>query len=1259
MAISWTEEQKAVIESRNRNLLVSAAAGSGKTAVLVERIIRMITEGEAPLKIDQLLVMTFTKAAADEMRERVLKAVDEKLMENPDSDHLQMQAAMIPYAQITTIDSFCLGLIKDHYNKLDIDPAFRVGDEGELILLRADVMKEMLEEHYEKADPLFEKFVETYATGKSDKGIEDYIMQVYTFSQSNPWPAQWLDRCRKELETCDMGQIMDTGWMKFLMKDVKMQLSELKFQVEKAMEVCEEENGPEAYLPMLANDLHMLERLNMAEDYEAFNEQLKKASFDRLASIRSKDIDAEKKAFVTGIRDRVKKAVGKLLDLYCFESPEEVLSDIRGTRDAVTALLSLAGEYAERYRDKKREKNLVDFNDLEHYALEILLTKEDGKDLPTEVADELSRQFEEILVDEYQDSNDVQEALISSISRERFGTPNVFMVGDVKQSIYQFRLARPQLFLEKYDSYSKEEGKYQKIELHQNFRSRDEVLKGINEVFYQIMTRNLGDIQYTKDAALHPGAEFLKADGRIGEKSELLLIHGSANLLKQLDDDGADYTSREMEAKTIAWKIKELTDPVNGLLIWDKNQGEKGGYRIAEYGDMVILLRSLSGWAEDFVSVLMNEGIPAYAERKTGYFTASEVETVLSMLNIIDNPMQDIPLAAVLKSPMGRVTDEEMAHLMAVWKKTAKKGQDRGLYGAWQHYRKEYGDGHDPDYPELFEKLEVFSRLLTEYREKSAYLSIHELLYDLYEGTGYYDYISAMPAGEVRRANLSMLVEKASAYEKTSYTGLFHFIRYIENLKKYDTDFGEASLAGEENTVRVMSIHKSKGLEFPVVFLAGMGKKFNKQDAYGKILIDPDLGIGTDHLDLERRVKAPTLKKHALRRKMELGAMGEELRVLYVAMTRAKEKLVMTGLDRYLDKKLERFAEILRVKGQIPFTILCSADSYLDWMLMSLSGKYSLSQIKEPEGADTGNLIVKELTVPDLVGGEMERQAEKKLTKAALLSLDTGKIYDREFEADLRAAFEYYYPFEADIRLHTKLTVSELKKQGQFVDEEESEFIPTIPAFLKEEVPSRDPLTHDTSDNAGGAEAGRALPGKTDGKEERPGGGAFRGTAYHRALELLDFGKVRTREELRNALDGFKKDQRMDEESLSLLSEDVLMSFLTSPLGKRLAAAQWEGRLKKERQFVVGIPAREMEAGDSDERILIQGIMDAYMEEEEGLVLVDYKTDHIRPGEEKVLIERYQTQMDYYQRALEQMTGKRVREKIIYSMALEKEITLG
>ena len=1229
MAINWTKEQKAVIESRNRNLLVSAAAGSGKTAVLVERIIRMITEGENPLDIDQLLVMTFTKAAADEMRERVLLAVDEKLKEDPENGHLQMQAAMIPYARITTIDSFCLGIIREHYNQLDIDPAFRVGDEGELLLLRGSVMEQLLEDYYEAGDEEFSRFVETYATGKSDRGIEDHIMAVYNFSGSNPWPEKWLEACEKELEDYEEGsddRLMETEWMRFLMWDVAMQTGEFCAQLKEALAVCDEENGPAAYIPMLTSDLRMLQAIGNAKDYGCLNELLGSASFDRLASIRSKEIDADKKSFVTGCRDRVKKAVGKLRDLYCFESIETVVRDLRGTAGAVRILLRLAGEFHDRYQEAKQEKNLVDFGDLEHYALEVLLEEtEEGERTPSAAADELSRQFEEILVDEYQDSNDVQEALIHAISRERFGTPNVFMVGDVKQSIYKFRLARPELFLKKYESYPREDGLYQTIELHQNFRSRDSVLSGINEVFYQIMTKGLGGILYTEDAALHPGAVFEPTEEMVGGKLELHMVNTGGGLLKQLEADPADdYTSREMEAKLIAARMKELINPETGLKVWDKKEKR---YRTACYGDMVILLRSLSGFAEDFVNILMNEGIPAYAERRTGYFTAIEVETVLCFLSIIDNPMQDIPLAAVLKSPIVGATDEELARLMAVFKRTAKKGQDRGIYGAWMYYLENCPE--DEREGALYGKLAAFSDELAEYRRIAGYLSIHELLYIIYENTGYYDYIAAMPAGEARQANLDMLVEKASAYEKTSYSGLFHFIRYIENLKKYDTDFGEAALAGDENTVRILSIHKSKGLEFPVVFLAGMGKKFNKQDLYGKILIDPDLGIATDYLDLELRVKTPTLKKNVLRRRLELEALGEELRVLYVAMTRAKEKLIMTGTDRYLDKKLERFSDIKRTAGQIPFTILSTADSFLDWLLMSLSGKLSESALLSDAGAETGLMTVRSYSVADLVGVEIEHQAEKKLSKEELLNFDCARIYDEAYAAGISAAFAYRYPHTADIGLHTKLSVSELKKQGQLIDDEESTFLPTIPAFLLEE----------------------------SGKKDQ-GGGAFRGTAYHRALELLNFPGMKTISDVEMALDTFRREKYMDEVSLSLLDAGILWNFLSSPLGRRMSAAQAKGLLYKEQQFVIGIPAREMEVCSSDELVLIQGIIDAYMEEEDGLVLIDYKTDHVVRGRESLLTERYGIQLEYYKRALEQMTGKKVTEKIIYSLTLQEEIVL-
>lgn len=1329
MAINWTKEQKAVIESRNRNLLVSAAAGSGKTAVLVERIIRMITEGENPLNIDELLVMTFTKAAADEMRERVLSAIDEKLQEDPENGHLQMQAAMIPYARITTIDSFCLGIIREHYNKLAIDPAFRVGDEGELILLKASVMEELIEDYYQSEREDFFRFVETYATGKADQGIEDRIMAVYYFSESNSWPFNWLLEQEAELAKWDGEHLMETKWMKFLFWDVKTQVDELFAQMSEALLVCEEEDGPAAYESMIVRDLAMLKAIGEAEDYENLNALLSNVAFDRLASVRGKSVDPQKKGLVTGCRDRVKKAVGKLKELYSFESVKAVTDDLQGTAKVVRMLLELAGEFRRRYQAAKQEKDLVDFGDLEHFALEVLLEERDGERVPSAAADELSGQFEEILVDEYQDSNDVQETLIQAISRERLGTPNVFMVGDVKQSIYKFRLARPELFLKKYESYPREDGLYQTMELHQNFRSRDGVLEGINQVFYRIMTKALGGITYTEETALYPGAFFEPCDGSSGEKLELLMVNTGS--LKELNDDSADYTAREMEARLIAAKIKEMVHPETGLVIWDK-EGKR--YRTARYKDMVILLRSLTGFAEDFVNVLVNQGIPAYAERRTGYFTTVEVETILCLLSIIDNPMKDIPLAAVMKSPIGEVTDEELSYLMARFKKRGKKGQDRGIYGAWRLYlaEEEGKSGEGGEVGEggkgeengengegvsdsvsfvLYKKLANLSTMVERYRHMAGYLTIHELLYAIYEDTGYYDYVSAMPAGGARQANLDMLVEKAVSYEKTSYSGLFHFIRYIEKLKKYNMDFGEAALTGEEEAVRILSIHKSKGLEFPIVFLGGMGKKFNKQDLYGKILIDSEFGIGTDFLDLELRVRIPTLKKNVLKRRLELDSLGEELRVLYVAMTRAKEKLVMTGTDRYLNKKLERFAQdegrssqtvgeldggvmgdgaasvaadragvaddrasvaadgaasdkegAGRSKG-ISFTLLSTADSYLDWLLMSLSG--SVPSWEFLSGSfETETMKVREAVLADFLGEEIEHQAKKRLTKDELLNFDCSRVYDQAYGEGLLKAFSYRYPHEADIGLCTKISVSELKKRGQFVDEEESGFLPEISLAAEGEGKGRE------KEREMAAAAGDGFPGLENdiqpvhspvhggmaGKKQNRG--AYRGTAYHRALELLDFSTMESREDVERALSLFRQEKRMDEESLSLLDSAVLWAFLCSPLGISMGKAQKEGRLHKEQQFVIGIPAREMKLCDSDELVLIQGIIDAYIEEEAGLVLVDYKTDRVAEGGLASLAQRYAVQLEYYKRALEQMTGKKVWKKVIYSLTLQEEILL-
>jgi ATP-dependent helicase/nuclease subunit A len=1026
--------------------------------------------------------------------------------------------------------------------------------------------------------------------------------------------------------------------MEFLLQDLKRQAAELRVQMEDACDTCRNDEFLCAYEPAFSEDVFLLKRLSEAEDFPAFYEILAGAGFGRLATVRSKEVDPEKKAYVTGCRDRVKTAIKKMKELYAFDTLEHMFADLEGTREAAGVLLDLAEGFAERFQAKKRDKNLVDFNDLEHEALKVLIrVEEDGARAYTDAADELSMQYREVLVDEYQDSNLVQEELLKAVSRERFGQHNVFMVGDVKQSIYRFRLARPELFLEKYHAYPSEpgeDGPNLKIELHQNFRSRDTVLTGINDIFYRIMTENLGNIRYTEDAALHPGAVFAEAKepDRVGGLPELLMVNTGDEALSGLDEDAADYTAKELEAKLIAAKIREMTDPEYGFLVWDKKLGESGGYRTAQYRDMVILLRSTTGWTETLLQILLNEGIPAYAESRMGYFNTLEVETVLSLLAVIDNPMQDIPLAAVLKSPVVGMSDRELAEMMADYRNCADKGQDRGIYAAavrWEHLN------------HFFEKLDRF-RLL------ASYLPIHELIYRLYEETGYYDYVSAMPAGETRRANLDMLVEKAAEYEKTSYKGLFHFIRYIENLKKYNSDFGEASTVGEEdNTVRIMSIHKSKGLEFPIVFLAGMGKKFNKQDVYGKVLIDPVLGIATDYLDAEHRVKASTIKKNVLRRKMELDSLGEELRVLYVAMTRAKEKLIMTGTDRNLGKTLEKYSQIPLAGGQIPYTILSGAASYLDWVLMCTG--------------QTGNglrIQVKEIPVMEFIGEELGRQLQKKSAKDTLTELDLDQEYDSSFGKRLKEHLDFVYPYAADVTLHSKMSVSELKKMGQLTDDGEAEMpFESVLLWPEETVDaSLDALGIDAAEIICEMCGGHATESAQEmsGMPADSGAGADRGTAYHRALELLPFDQIRSRSDVEAWLERFVEEKQYTAESLKMVDSTVIWNFLCSETGHRMAAAQAEGRLHKEQQFVMGIPARAVGPVDSDELVVIQGIIDAYFEEDGELILVDYKTD--RTWSSQVLLDHYKRQLDYYERALNQLTGKKVREKWIYSLTMQRAI---
>ncbi len=1217
MAVRWTDEQQWVIDSRDRSLLVSAAAGSGKTAVLVERIIRRILDRKHPADIGRMLVVTFTRAAASEIRERIRTAIEHELEQDPGNAHLEQQAVTAQYAQITTIHSFCLYILREYFDRTDLDPAFRVADEGEILLLRADVMKELLEERYASEDAGFLAFAETFAPGKTDEGLTDLVFRVYDFSRSNPWPEEWIEDCRREIEDPGQGG-EESRWMTFLRKDVSRKAKELIGDLEEAARLAEDE-GITPYLPVLDRELEQLVQLRKAESYRDMASAAAMMTWETMPRIGKKlaeDIDPVKKKKVFDVRSRVKKDTQTLIGNYFSQTPEEAVRDMGSMRDHLLELLRLAEDFGCRFRQRKREKNIVDFDDLEHIALEILSAPaEDGPGLREghpagPVADELSEMFDEILVDEYQDSNLVQEQLIRYLSGERRGCPNVVMVGDVKQSIYKFRLARPDLFLEKYRTYRLSDKHHGLILLTRNFRSRREVIESVNEVFARIMTEELGGIYYGDAEALHPGAEFPEADEE-RVKTELLLMD-TGDQPGGLNDDAEDLTKKELEAGMIAREIRRLTDPAEGLSV----RGEDGKQRKANFGDIVILLRSAEGWAQEFAEVLMRQGIPAYAETGRGYFDAMEVETVLNVLAVIDNPVQDIPLAAVLRAPFCGLTDEELALIRAEQKQTAeddgKKGS--GLYGAVKGYTERHSSWEN----DIAEKLRKALALVGELRAAAAVLPMNALLYRIYDRTGYYLYASALPGGEVRRANLDMLVEKASAYEETSYRGVFHFLRYIGELKKYDTDFGEAQADGSRaDAVRIMTIHKSKGLEFPIVFVAGLSKNFNKKDIRGSVLVDEDLGLGTDFIDRNLRVKSPTLKKNVMKERMEQEQLGEELRVLYVAMTRAKEKLYLTAALPDPAARLEKKSDLFLHDGHVPSTVLRSAVHMLDWIFMSMAREDYL----EPS---IGIHILKPGQIVQSAAEElMERDAP------APGKGEEGEAADPAYRNLLLRAGEFVYPCPDDTRLTVKMSVSGLKERHLEEDEEAARL---AAAELEEEaMPSPRKTQH-----------------AWDSKE-----GAERGTAYHRLLSLLPF------EDLGAAPDGEKR-KRLEEAVRALAEKGAFSArekelvklrdignFLESPLGIRACAAAGRGELFREQQFVIGVPAREVGDWDSDELVVIQGIIDAFFEEEDGLVLYDYKTDRVDSPEE--LAGRYTIQLDFYERALAQITGKPVKERYLYS----------
>lgn len=1253
MVMKWTTDQQKVIDLRKRNILVSAAAGSGKTAVLVARIISMISEGDAPIDIDHLLIVTFTNAAAAEMRERIGAAIEKKVIEMPDNLHLQKQMTLIHSAQITTIHSFCLNVIRNHFNTIDLDPSFRIADDAELTLMKSDVIAELLENCYEDGGEDFLNFVESFSSGKSDTPIEELILKLYGFSMSYPWPEDWLQENKKTFSITKPEEILASDWMAKLLDNIKALLSDMQQRCKSAIRICEESDGPLAYLPALLSDADMLNGLAALSDYEEYSKVLSELTFARLSGKKEEGVNEDKKNQVKSIREEIKKAVGDIKKNYFFQSVEEMFLDIQAMRKPMEALINLTINFAKAFSDKKAEKNLVDFNDLEHFALRILVQKTEEGIARTPAAKELCEHYAEILIDEYQDSNLVQETILNSISGEQDGRPNLFMVGDVKQSIYKFRLARPEIFMEKFESYDTTDSSHQRIDLHKNFRSRDVVLDSINFIFEQIMTRKLGNIEYDHQAALYPGADFGEEREGVSNNTEILLIsvEPSDSELEDAAPDYAnpesnqnqqeeeEYTAKEIEAKAIARRIKELTAANTGLLVTDKDKQ----VRRAEYKDIVILLRTMSNWAEVFADTLTAEGIPAHTETQSGYFSTVEIRTILNLLRIIDNPRQDIPFSSVLRSPIVDLSSNDLAELRISCRKVS-------MYEAAAQYcnqRKNCSEIADT-LDDLTCKLDKFLRKLQEYRSLVHFLSIHELLLKVLDDTGYYDFVSAMPAGDKRRANIDMLVQRAIRFEATSYRGLFHFIRYVEKLDKYDIDFGEAKIVSEnDNTVKIMSIHKSKGLEFPIVFAAGMGKTFNNQDSKSKLLIHPDLGLGPDYLDHKLRVKSPTLVKKVIQKELVLENLGEELRVLYVAMTRAKEKLIITGGVKKPEDKLVKWANICsQEERQLLFYQLSSAATYLDWIIPAVVRHRGFADILVSSGIkidqtselyqDKSEIVINRQSYQQIAEAEMADQICKRMNQEELLNWNNDIVYDDRIRDEIRERMEYRYPYQTETSIHTKLTVSELKRLGQIEEEE-------LGVYLK------------------GTEAkneGALLPKFM--KKAEVATGADLGTLYHKVLQHMKLSQIVSKEDLFAALSEMIKENRILQEELEVLDTEKLYIFTKSSVADRMRKAESQRKLFTERQFIMGVKANEINSSlKSEEMVLVQGVIDVYFEEEDQFVIVDYKTDNIKEEEGgKLLINRYSVQLNYYQKALEQLTGKKVKEKIIYSFCINQEIKI-
>lgn len=1224
----WTKEQEQAIYESGKNILVAAAAGSGKTAVLVERIIQKLLHSENPVDIDSLLVVTFTNAAAQEMRNRIGEALEQALEENPTSLHLKKQLALLQHASISTLHSFCMDLVRKYAYQIDIDPKFRIADGLEADMIKQEVLEELFEKWYGEEDEqqreTFYSVVERFSNDRHDLEVESLLLKLYDFSIQHPNPDQWLDELAEVYHLDEDTPEEQIKWLEKLKQELKMQLDLIESQLAKAIEIARESDGPYQYLEALESDWNMVleARETVGQSWEDARQYFQAAKFKTL-SRKKMECSEDKKEQVKAIREKVKKRWNKLKEDNFARSLEHQLQDLNQLYPIIQHLVKMIKDFKQAYLEAKKERGIVDFSDLEHFALEILL--EDRQSLqPSRVALELQQQFSEVMVDEYQDTNLVQETILLSVSNQE-ENGNMFMVGDVKQSIYRFRHADPTLFIDKYNRFAYEEESGYRIDLAKNFRSRNEILQAANYIFRQLFDEQAGDIEYDEQAELKYGNKMYDEATADDLDIELLILD------RELQEEEREvYTDEELEsmedlekaqieARAYAEKIKQWigSNDNSPTMVMDK---QTGALRQVKYRDIVILLRSMT-WAPTIMEEFKRQGIPVYAELSTGYFAAIEIQVMISLLKAIDNPRQDIALASVLKSPIVGLNENELAEI-----RLAKRGAP--YYDALKEYSRSHSN----------EKVEAFLANLEDWRLEARQGELSSLIWKIYQETGYYDFVGGIPGGRQRQANLRALFDRAKSYEATSFRGLFRFLRFIERMEEKGEDLGAAKALGEEeDVVRIMTIHKSKGLEFPIVIVGGLDNQFNQQDIRQKYLFHKEYGFATKYIDPETRIIYPTLYYQAVKKEIQREMVAEEMRVLYVALTRAKERLVLVGNVASFEKKKQKWEDAIHHNDWVlPSYYRLESVSYLDWIGAAIARHQHGELLRSEENLTISREILEDPSKWKVQRIQSQRyqkieEANKQTEQTIKQAIDEWKpipLEENEQKIEAERRLSYQYKYQDAIFYRAKQTVTELKRQFELKDDYSDQQIiepfrapiQKRPRFVQEDAA----LTK-----------------------------AEIGTAMHTVMQHLPFDRKWKTADLQEFVSKLQINEILTEQEADVIDLASIEQFFETDIAQRLIDSP---SIEKEIPFSITLPAKEVYPNwkdEEEERIFLQGVIDCVMKTERGWVLIDYKTDQINDevitDETKTkLLNRYKIQINLYAQALEAIWKEPVTEKYLY-----------